>query len=115
MLVTHDLREARRLADFFVILDQGKVVQSGFPQDVLASGNAAERLIESQLPEDESAVPLALFPGGITGSALAAEKPQTVVVGSKNFGESYLLAEIAAQVLEAKGFPAFNSLASAAR
>jgi osmoprotectant transport system permease protein len=26
------------------------------------------------------------------------------VVGSKNFGESYLLAEIAAQVLEAKGF-----------
>ena len=45
------------------------------------------------------------FMGGITGSALAAEKPQTVVVGSKNFGESYLLAEIAAQVLEAKGFP----------
>ena len=26
------------------------------------------------------------------------------MVGSKNFGESYLLAEIAAQVLEAKGF-----------
>jgi osmoprotectant transport system permease protein len=29
---------------------------------------------------------------------------QTVTVGSKNFGESYLLAEIAAQVLEAQGF-----------
>lgn len=28
----------------------------------------------------------------------------TIVVGSKNFGESYLLAEISAQVLEAKGF-----------
>ena len=28
---------------------------------------------------------------------------QTVTVGSKNFGESYLLAEIAAQVLEAQG------------
>jgi len=28
----------------------------------------------------------------------------SIVIGSKNFGESYLLAEIAAQVLEAKGF-----------
>ena len=35
VLVTHDLREARRLADFLVILDQGKVVQSGIPQEVL--------------------------------------------------------------------------------
>ena len=41
---------------------------------------------------------------GMTGSAFAVQKPDTVVVGSKNFGESYLLAEIAAQILEAKGF-----------
>ncbi len=34
--------------------------------------------------------------------AQSAEK--SVVVGSKNFGESFLLAEIAAQVLEAQGF-----------
>ncbi len=51
VLVTHDLREARRLADFLVILDQGKVVQSGIPEEVLEHPATpyAERLIESQL------------------------------------------------------------------
>ena len=39
---------------------------------------------------------------GMIGAAFGAEEPDVVVVGSKNFGESYLLAEIAAQVLEAK-------------
>ena len=34
----------------------------------------------------------------------AKGRESAIVVGSKNFGESYLLAEIAAQVLEAKGF-----------
>ncbi len=34
---------------------------------------------------------------------LAASESEPVVVGSKNFGESYLLAEIAAQALEANG------------
>jgi len=29
---------------------------------------------------------------------------QTIVIGSKNFGESYLLSEIAAQLLERQGF-----------
>jgi len=47
---------------------------------------------------------------GMTGPGFAAEKPDTVVVGSKNFGESYLLAEIAAQVLEAKGFVVVRQL-----
>ena len=36
--------------------------------------------------------------------SLGAAAEQTVTVGSKNFGESYLLAEIVAQVLEAQGF-----------
>ena len=36
--------------------------------------------------------------------SVGAAAVQTVTVGSKNFGESYLLAEIAAQVLEAQGF-----------
>jgi len=51
VLVTHDLREARRLAEFMVILDQGEVVQSGVPAEVLANPATpyAERLIESQL------------------------------------------------------------------
>ena len=29
LLVTHDIREARRLADFLVVLQHGKIVQSG--------------------------------------------------------------------------------------
>jgi osmoprotectant transport system ATP-binding protein len=51
VLVTHDLREARRLAEFMVILDAGEVVQSGVPREVLANPATpyAERLIESQL------------------------------------------------------------------
>lgn len=51
VLVTHDLREAKRLADFMVILDQGEIVQVGVPTDVLANPATpyAERLIESQL------------------------------------------------------------------
>jgi osmoprotectant transport system permease protein len=36
--------------------------------------------------------------------SLGAAAEQMVTVGSKNFGESYLLAEIVAQVLEAQGF-----------
>ena len=47
---------------------------------------------------------------GMIGSAFGAEEPDVVVVGSKNFGESYLLAEIAAQVLEAKGFDVVRQL-----
>lgn len=51
VLVTHDLREAKRLADFLVILDQGEIVQSGVPAEVLANPATpyVERLIESQL------------------------------------------------------------------
>jgi osmoprotectant transport system ATP-binding protein len=51
VLVTHDLREARRLAEFMIILDAGEVVQSGIPREVLAHPATpyAERLIESQL------------------------------------------------------------------
>ena len=51
VLVTHDLREAKRLADFMVTLDQGEIVQAGAPADVLANPATpyAERLIESQL------------------------------------------------------------------
>ena len=51
VLVTHDLREAKRLAEFMVILDAGEVVQSGAPAEVLAhpASPYAERLIESQL------------------------------------------------------------------
>ena len=51
LLVTHDLREAKRLAGYLLILDQGVVVQAGTPEDVLEHPATAyvERLIESQL------------------------------------------------------------------
>ena len=37
VLVTHDMREAVRLGDFLVILKEGKVLQAGAPDDVLAA------------------------------------------------------------------------------
>ena len=49
LLVTHDIREARRLADVLVVLDQGRIVQSGSPDDVFADPASpyVERLIAS--------------------------------------------------------------------
>ena len=51
LLVTHDLREAKRLADYLLILDKGELVQAGTPEYVLQNPASAyvERLIESQL------------------------------------------------------------------
>ena len=51
LLVTHDLREARRLARFLVILDAGQVAQFGTPEHVLSHPATpfVETLIESQL------------------------------------------------------------------
>ena len=51
LLVTHDLREAKRLADYLLILDKGAMVQAGTPEYVLQNPASAyvERLIESQL------------------------------------------------------------------
>ena len=51
LLVTHDLREARRLADHLVILEGGVIRQSGPVQDVLQNPTHpyVRRLVESQL------------------------------------------------------------------
>ena len=46
---------------------------------------------------------VALLVGGISGTSFAADAP-SIRVASKNFNESYLLGEIAAQVLEEAGF-----------
>ncbi len=40
----------------------------------------------------------------VIGLALLANAPRPVIVGSKPFGESYILAEMFAQLLEARGF-----------
>ena len=49
LLVTHDIREARRLADFLVVLKQGQIIQSGAPDGVFANPATpyVERLIAS--------------------------------------------------------------------
>jgi osmoprotectant transport system ATP-binding protein len=51
LLVTHDLRESRRLAEYLIILQGGVVQQQGPTRDVLAHpANAyVESLVESQL------------------------------------------------------------------
>ena len=49
--MTHDLREARRLADHLVILEGGVIRQSGAVQEVLQNPTHpyVRRLVESQL------------------------------------------------------------------
>jgi len=49
LLVTHDMREARRLADVLVVLEHGQIIQSGSPDDVFAAPASpyVERLIAS--------------------------------------------------------------------
>jgi osmoprotectant transport system ATP-binding protein len=36
LLVTHDMREARRLADYVIVLEKGVVQQSGAKEDVIS-------------------------------------------------------------------------------
>ena len=49
VLVTHDIREARRLADYLVIMGEGAVVQAGPTDSVVASpaDSLVRRLLES--------------------------------------------------------------------
>ncbi len=51
LLVTHDLREARKLAEYLVILHDGHVQQQGATSDVLTSpaNDYVRTLVESQL------------------------------------------------------------------
>ena len=51
LLVTHDLREARRLSDYIVIVADGSVVEQGMTQEVLdhPSHEYVRRLVRSQL------------------------------------------------------------------
>lgn len=51
LLVTHDLREARRLSEYLVILSDGELQQHGATADVLANpaNEYVDKLVQSQL------------------------------------------------------------------
>ena len=51
LLVTHDVREAVRLADYLVILRTGKVLQSGATEAVISGPEDpyVQQLVETQL------------------------------------------------------------------
>ena len=51
LLVTHDMREAVRLANYLVIVNQGRIVQSGPTSEVLAApaDGYVEKLLREQL------------------------------------------------------------------
>ena len=51
LLVTHDLREARRLAEYLVILHEGRIAQHGATHQVLTepASDYVKSLVESQL------------------------------------------------------------------
>jgi osmoprotectant transport system ATP-binding protein len=53
LLVTHDLREAFRLADRVVILDSGRARQTGTPREILESpaDDFVREFVSDELPE----------------------------------------------------------------
>ena len=54
VLVTHDLREAVKLAEYIVILDQGHLQQKGATTEILSNpANAfVERFVQDQLANE---------------------------------------------------------------
>lgn len=105
MLITHDLATAARLSDRIVVMRAGRVEQEGTAaalRDAPASPYV-RTLFERAVSASRAlmAVVLLLVAWCATGVPLHAQQP--VVVGSKPFGESYLLAEMFAQLLEADG------------
>ena len=101
-LVTHDLREARKLAQHLVIIRAGRIVQTGPTDEVIASpadGAIVEACCGSTCNDSvcwlSSHCAVFASPRALTNR---------IVVGSKTFTESYVLAEMLSQLLEAAGF-----------
>jgi osmoprotectant transport system ATP-binding protein len=99
LLVTHDLHEAGLVADRVAVMHQGRIAQIGPLAELVArpaTPYVAELLTRARLrpePAAHAQTPPATPPAG-----------RPIVVGSKPFGESYLPAELFAQILEARGF-----------
>ncbi len=112
LIVTHDLGEAVFLAERVTLLHEGKVVQSGTFRDLLLTPADRIRHRVHQGPahlarQRRSAMKAARWLGVLLAACLApgAAAADNIVVGSKIFTEGYVLAEIAAQTLEASRPP----------
>ena len=77
VFVTHDMDEAIRLADYLVIMKDGKIVQADIPEKILAS--PADEFVERFLGPDRSLQRLTLFTAdrclkeALSGSEATAE------------------------------------------
>ncbi|MBL8588160.1 MAG: ABC transporter ATP-binding protein [Methylobacteriaceae bacterium] len=79
--VTHDQEEAMVMADEIVVLDQGRIVQQGAPEDVyrrpnssfVASFLGADNIIEGEVRRDSDGAKLTLADGGALDLPTAPE------------------------------------------
>ena len=101
VLVTHDLHEAFLLADRVAVLRAGAIEQVGRPGR--APRRARDAYVRELLRAGAGAPVSAARARCCCSRAAGRVAARPVVVASKPFGESYLLAEMFAQLLEARG------------
>ena len=113
LLVTHDLAEAAFFAHELVLLRDGRLVQRGTLDDLVAR---AGRPVRRALRPRATGARAAAGSGAVIAAplaaalALAASSP-AVTVGSKQFGESLVLGELATQLAREAGARAVHRAA----
>ena len=109
VLVTHDLHEAFLLATHIAVLRHGRIEQTGVAQRAAGvSGdavrpNAARASAHHASGRRHDVVARVGHRVFVGASAGAQVDQRPIIVASKPFGESYLLAEMFSQLLEARG------------
>ena len=119
LLVTHDLGEAARLADEIVVMRRGRIEQRGSATDLLRQPATEYVVTLVEAParrprgwartgcgDRDRARSLSRSYGAsglLRGLDPKSAPSHPIVVASKPFGESYLLAEMFAQLLEIRG------------
>ena len=112
VLVTHDLLEAQRLADRIAVMRAGRIEQIGDAATIIEyAGDRRTSRGSSRRPGCErlgrgaaSMTPVVRARARRSRWRRPRRAHAPVVVASKPFGESYLLGEMFAQLLEARGF-----------
>ena len=113
LLVTHDLFEAQRLADRIAVMRAGRIEHIGTPRrDQRRRRPPTTSLDWSRgrgcggwkRPADELRMNLTLALALAFTVAQGVPRSRPIIVASKPFGESYILCEMFAQLLEARGF-----------